>query len=85
MGQLAYSISVGGSSGSKEMTDYEGAWVYPRYLHPRSVRPGPLTSDVLSSTECFRQLAEQVAHRCENRIDPRSVIQKRAAKHLVSP
>ncbi len=70
---------------SREMTDYEGACVYPRYVSARSVVQGPLTSSTASGAECFRALAEQIARRCADRVDSHSVIGRRAAKHLVSP
>lgn len=67
---------------SKEMTDYEGAWVYPRYVSAGSVPPKSLTTGPASGAECFRAIADQVARRCADRVDPMSVIGRRAANPL---
>ncbi len=66
------------------MTDF-GACVYPRYPTPQGGDSECVVPAELSGQDRFRASVQQIARRCQMRADGRSVAQRRAAKHLISP
>jgi hypothetical protein len=66
------------------MTDFGGACVYPRYSTPQGGSECVVPAE-LSGEDRFRASVQEIARRCQTRADGRSVAQRRAAKHLISP
>lgn len=67
------------------MTDFGGACVYPRYSTMQGGDSESVVPAELSGQDRFRASVQQIARRCQMRADGRSVAQRRAAKHLISP